>query len=114
MNTMAESETLTKLSALLPHGLVKVRWGNVTCPCTKPYVESLLASALKHGHLIDRTNGDGPLECWDGWLVIQAPTEQIFIETFHAAKEKRPLISENRSGDAQTNQVLNSPIAAQA
>jgi len=84
-----QNETLPQLAALLPVGLVHVRWGMVTCPCSPQYVISLLASALQNGHLIDRTNEDGPIGEWDGWLVVHSP-EKAFIETTYAAQKQRP------------------------
>lgn len=53
------------------------------------YVPSLaveaLRDALAKGYTIDRTNADGPLEEWDGWLVISSP-----VETFIQLRRNAP------------------------
>lgn len=69
------------LLALLPSHLVKVRKGGTTAPHTRPMAEGILMDALDKGYLIDRSNGDGPLEEWDGWLMVETPEQPTYILT---------------------------------
>lgn len=77
----ADRELLAELVALLPLVVVNVREGVETFHC--PYVHYLAASmierALCKGWIIDRTNADGPVTEWDGWLVIESP-KRAFLQ----------------------------------
>jgi hypothetical protein len=72
---------LEQLLALLPAHLVRIRKGTTTAPHTRPMAEGILADALDRGYLIDRSNGEGPLEEWDGWLVIDTPGQPTYLLT---------------------------------
>lgn len=78
----ADTELLASLVDLLPPSPVYVRHGEKDTPC--PYVRSLVAAmlerALCEGWEIDRTNGDGPMSEWDGWLVIAVPDKPQFLQ----------------------------------
>jgi hypothetical protein len=77
----APTDVLDRLAALLPKFLVRVRTGSVVSPCVPSIAKGIISNALVKGYHIDKTNGDGPLEEWDGWLVIDTPGHQTFIET---------------------------------
>lgn len=53
--------------------------GQTTMGYARSFAIEALRDALAKGYTIDRTNEDGPLEEWDGWLVISSPVE-TFIE----------------------------------
>lgn len=74
-------ETAEALFALLPEHLVRVRKGTVTAPHMRSLAEGIIMDALVKGYEIDRSNGDGPLDAWDGWLVVHTPELLTFIET---------------------------------
>ena len=44
-------------------------------------VKAMIREALAKGYLVDRSNGDGPLEHWDGWLLLDLPEGETLIET---------------------------------
>lgn len=76
----ADRELLAELVALLPPYLVNVREGGAVSPFVRSLAAALIERALCEGHEIDRTNGDGPLYEWDGWLVISVPGKPIFLQ----------------------------------
>lgn len=77
----ADRELLAELVALLPPHLVYVREGD--SQTRSLYVHSLAARmierALCEGWMIDRTNGDGEIAEWDGWLIIESP-KRTFLQ----------------------------------
>lgn len=79
----ADRELLAELVALLPPYMVLVRLGDKD-DCPSPFVRSLagafIESALANGHEIDRTNGEGPLAEWDGWLKIDVPGKPLYLQ----------------------------------
>jgi len=82
LDLMAPPELLEKLSATLPPHLVRsYRSGGPLSPYVRSEAVKILSDALAKGYLIDRTNSDGPLEEWDGWLVIHTPGANTFMET---------------------------------
>lgn len=74
-------EAAEALFALLPYHLVRVRKGTTTAPHTRKLAEDIIMHALVHGYEIDRSNGEGPLDEWDGWLVVHTPDLPTFIQT---------------------------------
>ncbi len=86
----ADRELLAELVALLPPDVVNVREGERGPPC--PFVRYLVANmierALCEGWEIDRTNGDGSLAEWDGWLRIAIPGEPVFFQITLPGGEK--------------------------
>lgn len=80
----APPETLAQLVALLPTGGAPIMMreeGSVACPYVLSIVVGILREALARGSLVDRTNGNGPIEEWDGWLVIHGEKVKTFIRT---------------------------------
>lgn len=76
------SEALEQLTTLLPEHLCHFKQGTETVhPCTRAYAIGMLQDALEKGYTIDRSNGDGPLNQWDGWLIVDTPNQQTFIQT---------------------------------
>lgn len=77
------TEVLAQLSLLLPSDLCHFRKGTspVIHPCTRSVAYAMLRDALENGYTVDRTNADGPLSEWDGWLVIDTPETQTFLQT---------------------------------
>jgi len=71
---------------MLPRFLLYIKQGGLTCPASRPVAEEELRRALADGTTIDKSNGEGPTEEWDGWLVIHREPP-IFIETVHAKKD---------------------------
>ncbi len=72
---------LAELARLLPPYLVRVRVGQgAACPFVRSLAVDMIARALDNGHTIDRSNADGPLWEWDGWLKIETDKEPIFLE----------------------------------
>lgn len=77
----ADDEILAELVKLLPIISVRVRVGSgPVCTYVHYLAVELIRSALVQGFTIDRTNGDGPLAEWDGWLVIEALEAMTFLE----------------------------------
>jgi len=77
----APPSILEQLAALLPPGVVHVRENGVVVPYVPSIVLGMLEEALAKGYVIDRTNEDGPLEDWDGWLFIIQPAGTVYIQT---------------------------------
>lgn len=79
-----EPSVLPHLLALLSDGrrgaLVRYRSYNVTGPVTVKFAGVVIKEALEQGKLIDRTNGEGPMEEWDGWLIIYSDEPQ-YLQT---------------------------------
>lgn len=75
-----EGDTLTQLAALLPEYLVNVRLSGIVSPFERSVVVGMIRNALEKGYTIDRTNSDGPLWEWDGWLEIIAPKASTFVQ----------------------------------
>lgn len=73
----ADRELLAQMVGMLPTHLVYVRKGDdqgTGCPYVHYLAAAMIERALCEGWTIDRTNGDGPVAGWDGWLVIESPT----------------------------------------
>lgn len=49
------------------------------CPYVRYLAASMIERALCEGWIIDRTNADGPVAEWDGWLVIESP-KRAFLQ----------------------------------
>ena len=77
----APPTVLDQLSALLPLGVVYVREGATTSPFVPSLVRGMLEEALCKGYVIDRSNEDGPLNEWDGWIFIIRPAGTVYIQT---------------------------------
>ncbi len=77
----ADRELLASLVALLPLYVVTVRTGlrGPLCPFVPYLAASLIERALCEGWDIDRSNGDGLLAEWDGWLKIETPDAPTFL-----------------------------------
>ncbi len=78
---LAPADVLDQLVALLPPFLVRVRCGLIVSPCVPSHARNIISNALVQGYYIDKSNADGPLEDWDGWLEIDTPGAKTFIET---------------------------------
>lgn len=76
----APEEVLERLANLLPHDFVEMRQGEAQHTFTRFVAVRELRKALSMGIPIDLSNGEGPLEEWDGWLVI-ASAPQLYIRT---------------------------------
>ncbi len=78
----ADDAILQELVALLPPCRVDIREGAGGTPM--PFVQYIAAEMIKDaliaGHEIDRTNSDGPLAEWDGWLVIRRSGNPLFLQ----------------------------------
>jgi len=81
LSLAAPPDVLEQLTALLPFGVVHVRHGATEVPYVPSIVRGMLEEALAKGYVIDRTNEDGPLEDWDGWLFIVRPAGTVYIQT---------------------------------
>lgn len=73
-------DILHKLASLLTRDFVAIRIKAITFPVVYSLAVGMLSDALARGHLVDRSNGDGPLEEWDGWITIHAP-EKTHVQT---------------------------------
>lgn len=76
----AAQDVLQQLVAWLPGYVIRVRRKGITSPVVPSLVRELISNALAKGYLIDRTNGEGPLDQWDGWLKIETPEAPIYIQ----------------------------------
>lgn len=74
----AEDPEFSAVLGLLPRYVVAMREGSVMSQYVPSIVRARLEAAWRAGHTIDRTNGDGPLEEWDGWLRVESPVP-LFI-----------------------------------
>lgn len=77
----APEGVLDAIMELLPRHSVRVCYGHVICPVVTSVVEDMVSNALARGYLIDRTNGGGPLDEWDGWILIDTPEGIVYIAT---------------------------------
>lgn len=86
----ADRELLAELVALLPLYSVNVREGErgPACPFVRYLAAELIERALCQGYTIDRTNSDGPLAEWDGWLQIETPGSPTFLQIALPGGEK--------------------------
>lgn len=85
----ADRELLAKLVALLPPVIVHIREGTgPPCPFVHYLAAEMIERALCEGWTIDRTNADGSLETWDGWLQIDTPGETTFLQIASAGGGK--------------------------
>jgi len=79
-----QNDLLERLLGLLPPYVVNVREGadGQTCPHVRYLAVALITRALDEGWGIDRTNGEKPVETWDGWLKLEppAPGKPLFLQ----------------------------------
>lgn len=66
-------EVLTALLPPLPFIRVGKSVDRITSNFERSVVVRMFQEALDQGYAVDRTNGDAPLEEWDGWLCIHSP-----------------------------------------
>lgn len=84
-------DALGQLMALIPDPIVNVRAGPLSMQLSRHIVKTALRYALENEHAINRTNGEGPLHEWDGWLELETDDVPHLIETKHAkAKTNDP------------------------
>jgi hypothetical protein len=84
----APEGVLEALCALLPDYVVRGRRNGISWHMVPSLAQKELYDALAKGFLIDKSNGDGPLEEWDGWLVIYDEAGEMFLETDPARRPK--------------------------
>lgn len=84
----APEEILAILSTYIGQGPIKIRRNGITSHYTRSLTIRFIQEALEKGYIIDRSNEDGPIHQWDGWLVIQRKSplgepEKLEIKTNH-------------------------------